>query len=106
MSLGEQYFFFLKIGKFFPIIAIIAEILQIEPWLMLNLGRRYWDAEDAVAHPRPLVSGHDLIQKLNLAPSPMIGKILMEIQLAQIEGRVTTFAEALRLALELSRRDF
>ena len=102
MSLGEQYFFFLKIGKFFPIIAIIAEILQSEPWLMRSLGKRYQDAEDAVAHPRPLVSGHDLIQKLNLTPSPMIGKILMEIQLAQIEGRVTTFAEALRLAQELS----
>jgi tRNA nucleotidyltransferase (CCA-adding enzyme) len=56
---------------------------------------KYLDPQNAVAHPRALISGNDLIQKLKLKPSPIIGKLLTEIQVAHIEGKVASVQEAL-----------
>lgn len=101
ISLRGQYFLFLKIGNFLPILVTIAQVLGVNPCLVLTLAKRYLDRNDPVAHPHPLVTGHDLIKELNLSPGPMIGKLLTEIQIAQIEGRVTTFAEAISLGSKL-----
>jgi poly(A) polymerase len=51
-------------------------------------------------HPAPLISGHDLLS-LGLAPGPLIGRILREVEEAQLEGRVKTKEEALALAREM-----
>lgn len=48
----------------------------------------YQNPEDAIAHPQPLLSGKDIMKYLNIAPSPLIGKILTEIQIAYIEGKI------------------
>ncbi|XGB41478.1 MAG: hypothetical protein LVS60_14480 [Nodosilinea sp. LVE1205-7] len=55
----------------------------------------YLNPEDAIAHPRTLVSGRNLIQGLGLKPGPEIGHLLEAVQLAQAEGKLTTRAEAL-----------
>ncbi|MEQ8997129.1 MAG: CCA tRNA nucleotidyltransferase [Coleofasciculus sp. B1-GNL1-01] len=101
MSLREQYFFFQAVGSVFPALAVLAigegvSVEQIAP-----LINRYLNPEDQVAHPTPLVTGHDLMQQLKLPPSPQIGELLTEIQIARIEGKVSTRDEALAFAKQL-----
>ncbi|MEQ9355284.1 CCA tRNA nucleotidyltransferase [Coleofasciculus chthonoplastes] len=101
MSLREQYFFFQNVGSVFPALAVlaIAEGLSVES--IAPLIHRYLNPEDQVAHPTPLVKGHDLMQQLKLPPSPQIGELLTEIQIARIEGKVSTRDKALAFAKRL-----
>ncbi|MDD4980647.1 MAG: HD domain-containing protein [Candidatus Omnitrophica bacterium] len=48
--------------------------------------------------PARLVSGDDLIRNFKLEPSPLIGKILREIEELQAIGKIKTKKEALKLA--------
>lgn len=47
--------------------------------------------------PRPLLTGRELIAA-GYQPGPSFGRVLSEIEDAQLEGRITTFAEALEMA--------
>ena len=49
--------------------------------------------------PTPLLTGKDLITA-GYRPGPEFGKVLSEIEDAQLEGRISTPEEALRLAVE------
>lgn len=98
MSLKELYFFFLKAGEIFPVLAILTLAKQIDFKTIFSLIERYLDPKDQLVYPCPLVTGHDLIKQLNLKPSPKIGELLTEIQLARIEGKISTVEEALELA--------
>ena len=61
----------------------------------MGLVERYLDPQDPIAHPRPILSGRDLIHDLGITPGPQIGELLEAIQLAQAEGLVTQREEAL-----------
>lgn len=98
MSLKELYFFFLKVVEVFPVLVLLTLAKQIDFQTIFPLIDRYLDPKDQVVYPCPLVTGHDLIKQLNLKPSPKIGKLLTEIQLARIEGKISTVEEALELA--------
>ncbi|MFP4435773.1 MAG: CCA tRNA nucleotidyltransferase [Chloroflexaceae bacterium] len=50
---------------------------------------------------RPLVSGHDLMQHLGIAPGRLVGTLLEEIQTAQAAGEINTPDEALALARQM-----
>jgi tRNA nucleotidyltransferase (CCA-adding enzyme) len=41
------------------------------------------------------------MQALHLPAGPQVGKLLTEIALAQVEGKISTSAEALKLASQL-----
>ena len=101
MSLREQYFFFQAVGSVFPALAVLAVAEGVSVESIAPLINRYLNPEDQVAHPTPLVTGHDLIQQLKLPPSPQIGELLTEIQIARIEGKVSTRDEALAFAKQL-----
>ncbi|MGB3203370.1 MAG: CCA tRNA nucleotidyltransferase [Crinalium sp.] len=101
MSLAEQYFFFQNVKGVFPAIAVLAVASGVELDAIAPLINRYLNPEDQVAHPTALVSGNDLMQALKLPPSPQIGKLLTDIQLAKIEGKITTSAQALELAAQI-----
>jgi tRNA nucleotidyltransferase (CCA-adding enzyme) len=101
LSLKEQYFLFRDLGNVFPAFAIFALASQGSLARILGLINRYLDPEDQVAHPTLLVSGNDLMNELNLPRSPLIGQLLLEIQLARIEGRISNREEALELAEKL-----
>lgn len=98
LTLKEQYFLFLGIGKFLPILALVALAKGVTPELITLLIQRYSDPQDLVAHPQSLVTGNDLIAYLQLKPGPQIGRLLTAIQIAHIEGKITTPAEALTFA--------
>ena len=50
-----------------------------------------------------LVTGHDLIKKLKLTPSPLFAKILSAVEEKQALGKVTTREEALALAKRIAK---
>jgi tRNA nucleotidyltransferase (CCA-adding enzyme) len=103
MSLPEQYFWFQAVGDNFPVLVILAIAAGLKIDSLRDLICRYLDLLDQVAHPTPLVSGHDLMQALQLKPSPQIGKLLVEIQLARIQGEIVTPADAIELARRLEK---
>lgn len=101
MSLREQYFLFRDVGIVFPVLAVLAVAVGVSQDEISLLINRYLDAGDLVAHPTQLVSGNDLMEYLSLPRSPRIGQLLMEIQLARVEGIISTREDALALAKEL-----
>lgn len=110
MSLREQYFFFQNVGSVLPALAVLAVASEIPvdtitqsvtPDAIAPLINRYLNPNDQVAHPTLLVNGNDLMQALNLPASPQLGKLLTEIQIARIEGKISNREEALKFAAQL-----
>ncbi len=101
MDLTAQYFWFQAVGNNFPLLVSLAIANGCVPSNLTPLIDRYLDPDDLVAHPTSLVNGRDLIQSLQIAPSPAIGKLLMEIQLARILGKITTPDEAIAFAKQI-----
>jgi poly(A) polymerase len=60
--------------------------------------RREQFGQEAIKPPR-LLSGQDLIHA-GFSPGPEFGRVLQIVEDAQLDGRITTKEEALRLALE------
>jgi poly(A) polymerase len=48
-----------------------------------------------------LVTGYDIMKKIKVPPSPVVGVILKNIQEMQALGRISTKKEALKLALQV-----
>ena len=101
MSLREQYFWFLETKDVFPILVVRAIATGVSSEIINPLIERYGDPSDQIAHPRSLITGKDLIRELNLKPSPVIGTLLTEIQIAQIESKISTPQQALDFAASL-----
>ena len=101
MSLAEQYFCFRTAGAVFPSLAMLAIATGVSVEAIAPLINRYLNPNDPVAHPTPLVTGKDLMQALKLPSSPLVGELLLQIQLAQIEGRIFTAEEAIAFASQL-----
>lgn len=58
----------------------------------------WFDTPEKIIRPPRLISGSDLMKELNLKPGPEVGRLLAAIEEAQVEGNVTTRAEALEYA--------
>ncbi|MDM9382694.1 CCA tRNA nucleotidyltransferase [Chlorogloeopsis sp. ULAP01] len=101
MSLREQYFLFQEAGFVFPTTAVLAVAHGISIEAVAPLINRYLNPDDLVAHPVPLVSGKELMSALQIPASPLVGKLLTEIAIAQIEGKVSTAAEAIEFAAQI-----
>lgn len=106
----EQYFLFQEVGRAFPMLGLLTVAVAAQKGVLQEttavgtiapLINRYLDPNDLAAHPQPLVEGNELMRSLQLSPSPLIGKLLVEIQIARIEGRVTTPEDALKFAATL-----
>lgn len=94
-NLRKQYFFFLAVGDILPTLVIFALAQNIATELIIMLCDRYCDIEDRVAHPQPILTGNELMQSLGIKPSPLIGELLTEVQVAYIEGKVKHKEQAL-----------
>lgn len=101
MSLRSQYFFFQNVGEAFPAACAFALACGVKKEAIAPMIDRYGDPQDPAAHPRALVTGTDLMSALNLRRGRQIGLLLTEIQIAQVEGKVSTAAEALEFAAQL-----
>ncbi|MBR8829585.1 MAG: CC-adding tRNA nucleotidyltransferase [Chroococcopsis gigantea SAG 12.99] len=98
LTMRDQYFLFLEVGKVFPVLALFALIGEIDRYTVLDLWKCYLDPHNNIAHPQPLLTGTDLIKKLNLSPGPLIGKLLTEVQIAHLEGKVDDVESAIDYA--------
>ncbi len=98
MSLRDQYLFFQQAVPVFPCVLLTAIAKGVTIEAIAPLIERYLHADDPVAYPQPIVTGKDLLRSLPLSPSPLIGQLLTELQIAYIEGSVTSAEEALELA--------
>jgi len=110
MSLREQCFLFRDADIMFPATAVLAIALDYLVEAMSGdqllrtytpLINRYLNPDDLVAHPTQLVSGKELIIALDISASPIIGKLLAEITVAQAEGRISTAEDAIAFARQL-----
>lgn len=95
-DLAQQYFFFRAVGDIFPILAIFAHAHHIDQNLISMLLDRYIDDNDIVAHSQPLLTGKEIMETLNIPPSPLVGKLLTDVQIAYIEGKINNKNEALQ----------
>lgn len=100
LSRRQQYILFKLSGISFVGIALLGLAQGLPEAMMFSLIQRYLDPNDPVAHPRPLLSGRDLIQHLNLRPGPQIGDLLEAVQILQAEGILSTREDALQWAKE------
>lgn len=57
--------------------------------------------DETLVQPARLLTGHDLMQELGLAPGPPLGRLLDEVREAQAIRLVTTREQALELARDL-----
>ncbi len=58
------------------------------------LLQKYFDSPKKIK-PVKLIDGQEVMRALGVPPSPLVGQILEAVALAQVEGKVTTRAEAL-----------
>ena len=59
------------------------------------LDKYYQEIKPHTENPR-LITGRDLIDKFDLSPGPFLGRILREVEEAQIEGKIKERGEAIR----------
>jgi tRNA nucleotidyltransferase (CCA-adding enzyme) len=98
MSLREQYFLFKEAENVLPATCVMAMACHNLVEGIAPIIARYLNPDDPVAHPTSLLSGKELIIALNIPASPLVGKMLTEIAVAQVEGKVSTFDEAIEYA--------
>ena len=105
ISLRELYFFFLAVKDIFPILIVRAIATGVPETITTPLIERYLNPQDRVVYPQSLVTGNDLIQELKIKPSPAIGKLLTEIQIAYIEDKISSQTEAIEFARNLTHNN-
>ncbi len=101
MTLAEQFFFFRTAGVVFCVVVVLALAAGVSQYAISPLINRYLTPNDPIAHPTPLITGKYLMQALKLPSSPLVGELLLQIQLAQIEGKISTVEEAIAFASQL-----
>ena len=113
MSLRKQYFLFREMGILFPAVLVLALANDIVAKGMFEesmfvtyepLIKRYLDKNDAVAHPIPLLNGKDMIMALDIPASSLVGELLMEVGVAQAEGKISTVEAAIEFARNLVKK--
>jgi tRNA nucleotidyltransferase (CCA-adding enzyme) len=109
-SLRKQYFLFREMGILFPAVLVLALANDIVAQGTFKesmfipyqpLIDRYLDKNDPVAHPVPLLNGKEIMTALKIPASPLVGELLMEIGIAQAEGKISTVETAIEFATKL-----
>jgi len=63
---------------------------------------KYYEERERVISPPKLISGYDLQTEFGLAPGPHLGRLLEQVQEAQVRGWVATREEALEFVGRIS----
>lgn len=94
-SRRQQYGLFKTAGNSFIALVLIGLAEGVAWPILKGLIDRFLNPLDPVAHPHALISGRDLIQKLEMRPGPHIGQLLAAAEIAHAEGHISTAEEAL-----------
>jgi putative nucleotidyltransferase with HDIG domain len=79
------------------------EELHSHKALVERLVKEYFDRKEKLAERSRLLTGDDLIEQFGLTPGPLIGRVLAELEEAEVTGKVANREEALELAAKLIR---
>jgi poly(A) polymerase len=66
------------------------------------LFRKYFTGGKKIILPQRLIDGKDVMDALKIAPGPRVGKILENVTLAQVEGKVKTRQDAIAYIKDLN----
>jgi tRNA nucleotidyltransferase (CCA-adding enzyme) len=103
LSRRQQYFWFRMVREAFPALAVVAIASGFSLSSLAPLVAEFLKAQSAIAHPKPLVSGQDLMRSLRIAPGPIIGQLLSALELAHAEGCISTPETALEFGQQWMR---
>lgn len=70
-----------------------------------TLLENYWERPEEIVSPPRLIDGHELMKELNLAPGPIVGRLLEAIRENQAEGKINDREQALAFARKESLKD-
>lgn len=79
------------------------EELRQQERVMKEIINRYYADKEKPALPR-IIDGNILIKKLKLAPGPIIGQLLKELNEAQAIGKIKTTLQAVALAKKITKK--
>jgi len=65
----------------------------------------YQEEKQRPEPPKPLVNGYDVMKYCHLAPGPLVGKILKQVEEAQLEEKIKTKKEALKYLKRLGSKE-
>ncbi len=82
------YQLFQAAGSRLPLVATLALAHGGPQEYLQALVERFLDPGDPLAHPVPLLRGEDLHPLVS--PGPVLGKLLADLMIAQVEGRVSS----------------
>lgn len=94
----QQYELFKQSGDAFPACALVAMALGACGDRVTEMMHRFIDAADPIAHPDPLLTGHDLMAQLSMKPSPRMGQLLESLSIAHAEGKISDRPSAIAFA--------
>ncbi|MBN2256245.1 MAG: hypothetical protein JW704_00185 [Anaerolineaceae bacterium] len=83
---------------------ITREVLERELIICKQLLAAWWERPNDILDPPVLLDGKSIMVCLHLEPGPLVGEILEAIRLGQVEGRVKTHTDALKLARDLLKQ--
>jgi tRNA nucleotidyltransferase (CCA-adding enzyme) len=106
LSKRQQYYLFRRMREAFPAVLVVAIAAGLALASIAPLIDEYLNPFSPIAHPKPLLTGQDLMSALNLSSGPMVGKLLSALELAQAEGQIATVKDALQLARQLCSSKF
>jgi tRNA nucleotidyltransferase (CCA-adding enzyme) len=98
LPIAAQYELFKTTGAAFRSLVLVAQAQGIALEVIAPLINRFLDATDPVAHPRPLITGREVMNALHLRPGPQIGELLEVLQKARAEGKFDTEEGAIAYA--------
>jgi tRNA nucleotidyltransferase (CCA-adding enzyme) len=98
LSRRQQYLLFRMVREAFPALMVVAISSELSLASLAPLIEEFLDTQSAIAHPKPLVSGQDLMRSLQIEPGPIIGQLLSALELARAEGSISTPETALVFA--------
>ena len=77
-----------------------ATVPAADPFLLFiaDLHRRFETRFEVRRREPPLLTGHDLIRELGIAPSPLVGRLLKRLETERMAGGITTRQAAIREA--------
>ena len=82
---------------------LTAKERKVHERIMLGFLKEYFVIEKKVQSPK-IINGHDIMEKLKLSPSPLIGDILKAVYEKQALGKITTKEEAFKFALVIANK--
>jgi tRNA nucleotidyltransferase (CCA-adding enzyme) len=98
LSRQQQYLLFRMVREAFPALGVVAIASGLSLESLAPLVEEFLNARSAIAHPKPLVSGQNLMNSLQIEPGPIVGQLLSALELARAEGCIDTPSTALAFA--------